>query len=170
MIYFGANTFVPDYLHATNQAELLGAALTALNGGQVPASLVIGLVPLRLLARRATSYGVGAGPAGAGRRHDAAGRATGRRRGGLRFLRGVHPGPELRAAAPLLAEPADVARHVRWHIRHQLHDRVPGRLAGGRDWDATHIDASAFLPVLIAAMSSSRRSRRGLIRVATARS
>ena len=58
LIYFGGNTFIPDYLHATNQPELLGAALTALNGGQVPASLVIGFVPLRLLARPATSIAV----------------------------------------------------------------------------------------------------------------
>jgi CP family cyanate transporter-like MFS transporter len=60
LIYFGANTFIPDYLHATNQAELVGPALAALNGGQVPASAVIGLVPLRVLARRSTSVAVGA--------------------------------------------------------------------------------------------------------------
>ena len=60
MVYFGANTFIPDYLHATNQAGLVGPALAALNGGQVPASAVIGLVPLRVLARRETSVAVGA--------------------------------------------------------------------------------------------------------------
>jgi MFS transporter, CP family, cyanate transporter len=60
MIYFGANTFIPDYLHATNQADLVGLALASLNGMQVPASAVIGFVPLRLLARRSTSYLVAA--------------------------------------------------------------------------------------------------------------
>jgi MFS transporter, CP family, cyanate transporter len=58
MVYFGANTFIPDYLHATNQAGLVGLALASLNGMQVPASAVIGFVPLRLLARRGTAYGL----------------------------------------------------------------------------------------------------------------
>ena len=58
MVYFGANTFIPDYLHATSQADLVGLALTSLNGAQVPASAVIGLVPLRVLARPMTSYAV----------------------------------------------------------------------------------------------------------------
>ncbi|HEY0582940.1 MAG TPA: MFS transporter, partial [Chloroflexota bacterium] len=60
MVYFGANTFIPDYLHVTNQADLVGVALASLNGAQVPASAVIGLVPLRILARRSTSLGVAA--------------------------------------------------------------------------------------------------------------
>jgi MFS transporter, CP family, cyanate transporter len=47
-------------LHATNQAGLVGPALAALNGGQLPASVVIGLVPLRVLAQRSTSVAVGA--------------------------------------------------------------------------------------------------------------
>jgi CP family cyanate transporter-like MFS transporter len=58
LIYFGANTFIPDFLHATNQPDLVGPALAALNGGQVPASLVIGLVPMRVLARRTASLSV----------------------------------------------------------------------------------------------------------------
>ena len=47
-------------MHATNQAGLVGPALAALNGGQLPASVVIGLVPLRVLAQRSTSVAVGA--------------------------------------------------------------------------------------------------------------
>ena len=54
LIYFGGNTFIPDYLHATNQPELLGAALTALNGGQVPASLAAFTDRLALHAWRIT--------------------------------------------------------------------------------------------------------------------
>src|SRR5207302_1190681 len=33
MVYFGANTFIPDYLHATGQADLVGLALPALLAG-----------------------------------------------------------------------------------------------------------------------------------------
>jgi hypothetical protein len=97
MVYFGANTFIPDYLHATGQADLVGLALASLNGLQVPASVVIGLVPLPVLARPLASYAVAAATlaslvvvltwpstrAGGGR---------------LRLLRRVHPGPELCAA------------------------------------------------------------------------
>src|SRR5207248_10110346 len=60
MVYFGANTFIPDYLHATGQADLVGLALTSLNGLQIPASVVIGLVPLAVLAKPLTSYAVAA--------------------------------------------------------------------------------------------------------------
>lgn len=55
LTYFGANTFIPDYLNAAGRAELVGPCLAALNIGQLPATLVIGLVPLRVLARRLTS-------------------------------------------------------------------------------------------------------------------
>lgn len=40
-VYFGANAFLPDYLHAIGRPELLNAVLTALNAGQLPASLVV---------------------------------------------------------------------------------------------------------------------------------
>jgi CP family cyanate transporter-like MFS transporter len=55
LAYFGANTFIPDYLHAVGRPELVGGCLAALNIGQLPASLIIGIVPLRELARRRTS-------------------------------------------------------------------------------------------------------------------
>jgi CP family cyanate transporter-like MFS transporter len=60
LTYFGANTFIPDYLHAVGRAELVPACLAALNIGQLPASLVIGIVPLRLLTLRVTSLAVAA--------------------------------------------------------------------------------------------------------------
>ena len=49
---FGANTFLPDFLHSGGQPELVGLALTAVNLAQVPASFIVGLLPWRLLARR----------------------------------------------------------------------------------------------------------------------
>ncbi len=55
LTYFGANTFIPDFLHAANRPELVGPALAALNIGQLPASLILGLVPLRVLARSETA-------------------------------------------------------------------------------------------------------------------
>src|SRR6202140_4008068 len=48
--YFGANTFIPDYLHANHQAQFVAPALTALNLGQLPASFAFGLIPIRILS------------------------------------------------------------------------------------------------------------------------
>jgi len=43
-IYFGTNAFLPDYLHHIGRPDLISAALTALNVGQLPASFM--LMPL----------------------------------------------------------------------------------------------------------------------------
>lgn len=40
-LYFSANSFLPDYLHAIGRPELVSAALSALNIGQLPASALI---------------------------------------------------------------------------------------------------------------------------------
>ena len=55
LAYFGANTFMPDYLHATGQAALIAPCLAALNIGQIPASVAVGLIPMPILGRRRTS-------------------------------------------------------------------------------------------------------------------
>jgi MFS transporter, CP family, cyanate transporter len=53
-IYFSANTFLPDYLHKIGRPELVGDVLTGLNGGQLPASLLMIGLAGRLAPRRAT--------------------------------------------------------------------------------------------------------------------
>jgi CP family cyanate transporter-like MFS transporter len=50
--YFGCNAFLPDYLHAIGEPHLVDAALTALNAGQLPASLFIMWRGQRLVGRR----------------------------------------------------------------------------------------------------------------------
>ena len=47
-MYFSANAFLPDYLHSVGRADLVSAALTALNVGQIPASLLLLVVAGRL--------------------------------------------------------------------------------------------------------------------------
>jgi CP family cyanate transporter-like MFS transporter len=47
-MYFSANAFLPDYLHYIGRADLVSAALTALNVGQIPASLLLLVVAGRL--------------------------------------------------------------------------------------------------------------------------
>jgi CP family cyanate transporter-like MFS transporter len=149
MVYFGANTFIPDYLHATNQANLVGAALAALNGAQVPASAVIGLVPLRLLARRETSYGVAAAILVA------------------LVVTVTLPGVPLVIAAgvlgfcaayilvlsfalpALLTRASEVARLSAGTFAISYSTAFIVTLLTGAVWDATHVEASAFLPALI---------------------
>jgi CP family cyanate transporter-like MFS transporter len=55
-IYWSANAFLPDYLDQTGRADLVGAALSALNGGQLPASIVMLFLAGRMVRSRA-SYG-----------------------------------------------------------------------------------------------------------------
>jgi len=50
--YFGANTFIPDYLHANHQQHFVAPALAALNLGQLPATLAFGVIPIRILSHR----------------------------------------------------------------------------------------------------------------------
>lgn len=53
--YFSINGFLPDYLTHTGQADLINAALTANNAGQLPASFML-LVSAERLVRTSWSY------------------------------------------------------------------------------------------------------------------
>jgi CP family cyanate transporter-like MFS transporter len=57
--YFATNAFLPDYLRSNGQGEWISAALSGLNAGQVPASLLLLAVAGRL-ERKAWPY-VGCG-------------------------------------------------------------------------------------------------------------
>ncbi|HMK81978.1 MAG TPA: MFS transporter [Xanthobacteraceae bacterium] len=50
-MYFTANAFLPDYLHHLQRPDLVSAALTALNIGQIPASLLLLAIAGRLERR-----------------------------------------------------------------------------------------------------------------------
>lgn len=47
-LYFGANAFIPNYLHAIGRPDLVTADLGALNLGQLPASFLLLAMPRRL--------------------------------------------------------------------------------------------------------------------------
>jgi MFS transporter, CP family, cyanate transporter len=59
-IYFGTNTFLPDYLTSLGRADLIGRALTALNLCQLPASLLMLWAAQRLARRRWPFIALGA--------------------------------------------------------------------------------------------------------------
>lgn len=52
-LYFSANAFIPDYLHAVGHPDLVAASLAALNLGQLPASAITLLTAHRLTGNRA---------------------------------------------------------------------------------------------------------------------
>jgi MFS transporter, CP family, cyanate transporter len=55
-MYFGANAFVPDYLVSHGRTDLIGAALVALNGAQLVATLLLIPVAARLQHWRSLPY------------------------------------------------------------------------------------------------------------------
>lgn len=58
--YFGANAFIPDFLHAIGRPHLIGVCLTVLNASQLPASLAAGLVASDAGVRREPFFAIGA--------------------------------------------------------------------------------------------------------------
>jgi hypothetical protein len=121
-----------------------------LNAAQVPASVVIGFVPLRVLAHPLVSVGVAG--------------AIGLALVCVLLL----PGWPLVVAAgvfgfcaayilvlsftlpPLLAAPADVARMSAGTFAISYSTAFLVTLAAGAVWDATHVAGTAFLPVVLA--------------------
>jgi CP family cyanate transporter-like MFS transporter len=51
-LYFSANAFIPDYLHAIGRPDLVAACLGALNSAQLPASFLVLFSVRRLTATR----------------------------------------------------------------------------------------------------------------------
>jgi CP family cyanate transporter-like MFS transporter len=149
LVYFGGNTFIPDYLHATEQADLVGPALATLNTAQLPASLVLGVVPLRLLAGRLVPIGLAVAIASS-----------------LLVVLFV-PGPTTVVAAGvlgfcsafilvlsltmpnLLAAPGDVARMSAGAFAISYSTTFVVTLLAGAIWDATHVAGVAFLPAML---------------------
>jgi MFS transporter, CP family, cyanate transporter len=150
-IYFAANAFIPDYLHATGAEALIGPCLTSLNVGQLPASFLVLGFPERVTGKKAPLVAVAALSLG-----------------GLGLVLLPVPWAQILGAGilgfgaafaliltlalpPLLAEAADVHRLSAgmFAIGYLSAFLVP--LTGGVAWDATGIPETAFLPVVLGA-------------------
>src|SRR5690606_36142964 len=59
--YFGGNTFLPGYLESVGRSDLVGAALTALNLGQLPVSLLLLAIAARIERRAWPFVALGVG-------------------------------------------------------------------------------------------------------------
>jgi CP family cyanate transporter-like MFS transporter len=151
-MYFSANAFLPDYLHYIGRADLVSAALTALNVGQIPASLLLLVVAGRL--ERAVWPHVACGL------------------GSLTGIAGIAvlPGPGvvicagvlgffaaavlilMLALPPLLAAPDDVHRVSAAMFTISYSFAVITPVFSGLVWDLTGYAQSAFVPLALCAM------------------
>jgi MFS transporter, CP family, cyanate transporter len=150
-IYFGANAFIPDYLHATGADNLIGACLTSLNAGQLPASFLVMGFPERITGKKAPLVALGLVSLG----------ALGMILLPIPWVRISGAGILGFAAAfgliltlalpPVLAPAADVHRLSAgmFAIGYLTAFLVP--LLGGVAWDATGVPATAFLPLVVGA-------------------
>jgi CP family cyanate transporter-like MFS transporter len=151
-MYFSANAFLPDYLHHIGRADLVSAALTALNVGQIPASLLLLAVAGRLereiwphvvcgVGSLAAIIGIAVLP-GAGIVICA---------GVLGFFAAAVLILML-ALPPLLAPPEDVHRVSAAMFTISYSCAVITPVLSGLAWDLTGIAQSAFVPLGLCAV------------------
>src|SRR3984957_18984197 len=152
-LYFATNTFLPDSLEAVGRAEWIGPALTALNFGQLPASLLM-LAVAGKLGRQAFSY-IGLALIMAA---SIAGMLL--MPGGWVVwwagLAGFACGAELillLALPPLLAPPEDVPRLTAGIFTLSYSTAVATPVLAGWIWDATGNPAAAFLPAALGTLA-----------------
>ena len=145
--YFSANAFIPDYLHHVGRPDLIGDTLSALNIGQLPASLIL-LACAGGLAGRAWPY-VGCGLlslvsvigilSGTGWIIVAAAAALG--------FSGAATLTLLLALPPLLSPPEDIHRTTAAMFTISYSCAVIAPVISGLAWDASGIPAVAFAPI-----------------------
>ena len=145
--YFATNTFLPDYLQRLGEADLISAALTALNLSQLPASFVMLALAGRLV-RRPWAYA-------------ATGIASVASVLGIVFMSGLWivfwaavlgfatavTLILILALPPLMSAPDDVHRMSAGIFTISYSSAVAVPIIGGVLWDKTGIPAMAFLPV-----------------------
>ena len=152
LVYFGANTFLPDYLHAIGLPELVSLALTAVNFAQIPAAPLVGLLPWRLLVHPATALLAGgltlAGLAGLVSEQPVLIVVTG---GLLGFLSACVL-VVCFAIPPLLARQGDVARLSAGANTISYTVAFASSLLAGALWDALQLPVVGFLPLLFGAL------------------
>jgi CP family cyanate transporter-like MFS transporter len=151
LTYFGANTFLPDFLHARGQPDLVGPCLAALNIGQLPASFAVGLIPMRILGKRAVSLLVAGLIVAAVIGVLAFGGAATVVAAALLGFTGAYVLTMSFALPAIFAPPGEIARLAGGTFTLGYTFSFVTTLLSGVAWDATHAAAAAFLPMLAAA-------------------
>ena len=150
-IYFATNSFLPVYLASAGRNGAISGALTALNLGQLPASLVL-LAMADRLAGRAWPYAVAGvvsifGVAGlvfaSGIGTIAAAALTGFAGAATLILTLALP--------PLLCRPEEVGSTTAAMFTMSYGSAVITPIVSGIVWDATGVPAAAFIPIGVCA-------------------
>ncbi len=151
-MYFSSNAFLPDYLHHLGRPDLVSAALTALNLGQIPASFLLLAVAGRLEREIWPHIVCGAGSLAA--------------IVGIMFLPGLWIVASaavlgffaaaililMLALPPLLAPPDDVHRVSAAMFTISYSCAVITPIFSGLAWDLTGVAQSAFVPLAVCAV------------------
>ncbi len=152
-MYFATNAFLPAYLNATGRGDWIPAALTALNLGQLPASLAILPIATRL-ERRAWPY-----LAASATLAIAAIGLVSMSGAWLVFCAGLLGCGAAAALVlgltlpPLLSEPANVGRTSAAMFSISYATAMLVALASGAIWDVTGMAASTFVPIGLCALT-----------------
>ena len=145
--YFGSNTFLPDYLASHGRPDLISAALSALNFGQLPASFLLLALASRLMRRAWPFVALGftalTGVIGIA---STASAWTVLWAGVLGFS-GAGVLVLVLALPPLLCAPADVAPVAAATMTVSYTLAMIIAVVSGAAWDLTGIPAAAFAPM-----------------------
>ncbi|HZU11673.1 MAG TPA: MFS transporter [Chloroflexota bacterium] len=147
--YWGINAFVPDYLKVTHHAALITPALTVINFGQIPPSLLIGAFPHLFIARR-WPIAVAGGLTVLGALGMPLGGVSVVLLGGMLGFASAAIFVLALALPPLIAAPHDVHRVSAAMFTVSYTCPFIGSLLGGAFWDATGRPIAAFFPVALA--------------------
>jgi CP family cyanate transporter-like MFS transporter len=151
-MYFGANTFLPDYLTSQGRGDLISATLSALNFGQLPASALLLAVAGRL-ERRIWPY-VAFGVLSLASVVGIATTASGWTVAWAALLGFAAAGVLVLALAlpPLLCAPADVAPVSAAMLTVSYSLGMIIAVISGVTWDLTGIPSTAFVPIGMCAL------------------
>ena len=151
-MYFGTNTFLPDYLTSHGRADLISASLSALNFGQLPASILLLALASRL-ERRAWPYvafgilclvGMIGIATTASAWTVAWAALLGFAAAGVLVL--------VLALPPLLCAPAEVAPISAAMLTVSYAFGMAIAVVSGVTWDVTGLPAAAFVPIALCAL------------------
>jgi len=148
--YFGANTFIPDYLHVNHQEHFVAPALAALNLGQLPATLAFGVIPIRILSHRFACVLMALLLAAALAVFLIFGGWLGIAAAAFIGFWGAYTLILSFALPPLVAKAGEVASMSAGAFTIGYSVAFVMSLLSGAIWDLTHVSATAFIPIALA--------------------